>query len=785
MGKRNWLTIGLLLLFLSSLTPIADATSVNDDWPMFRGNPERSGYTTSNTTANSAQFIWKYPTSASVISSPAIADGILVFGCKDCYIYCVNASTGKAIWSFKVSHEVNSSPAIYEGKVYVGSYDGWLYCMNLSSGVPVWGKFLGGQVLSSPLVVADRAYIGSPLHDVFCFNASTGDTLWTYQTKYRVNSSPAIANGTIYVSCDDYYLYALNASTGEEIWRSFNGSNFGTPAISGGFIYTGAYMGWVTCTNATSGARTWIYQTDDTIASSAAVAYGRVYVGSEDGSVYCFNASDGLKLWQTKTGYWVWSSPAVANGYVFVGSEDYHLYCLDAYTGAMKWSIETDCMIDSSPAIVGDMLYFGSSDYHLYAFQLSDASTEVAEASTPIFWSTIVFDLLFCLAWGTVIFVVARHLYFSWKNKQDTQSPAENAPKTWFVPHVNLLAAALILLFTAVYLLNINHSPMWAADEKTYSQIAYHFVKSGDYWTPWVTGDPAWWVGKPPLLMWLTSVSYQVFGVTNFAARIWVVLFGVLSLVMVYLLGKKLYNAQVGLVSIAVLGSFVTFYQYSTHMMTDVPLIFFMLASIYYLLLCTENKDAPLKYALLSGAFFGLALMTKQLEALLIPAIMLVYMLFTKRIRFVVTKRFGLFVGVAGAIFIPYLAYNTWLSKDFWDCFFIYSNVSRITTPLEGHTGDFFFYFQQLFVNEIFWAVFLPFALALAIYNVVFKQSRADVLVVGWIIVVLGLFTIAQTKLFWYILPAMPAFALSIANLLYQLAHYIRSRTKRRVDTII
>jgi 4-amino-4-deoxy-L-arabinose transferase-like glycosyltransferase len=220
-------------------------------------------------------------------------------------------------------------------------------------------------------------------------------------------------------------------------------------------------------------------------------------------------------------------------------------------------------------------------------------------------------------------------------------------------------------------------------------------------------------------------------------------------------------------------------------MMNDVPLIFFMLASIYYLLLCTENKDAPLKYALLSGAFFGLALMTKQLEALLIPAIMLVYMLFTKRIRFVVTKRFGLFVGVAGAIFIPYLAYNTWLSKDFWDCFFIYSNVSRITTPLEGHTGDFFFYFQQLFVNEIFWAVFLPFALALAIYNVVFKQSRADVLVVGWIIVVLGLFTLAHTKLFWYILPAMPAFALSIANLLYQLAHYIRSRTKRRVDTII
>jgi len=745
---------------------------------MFRGNPERSGSTPSNATANSAQLIWKYPTSASVISSPAIADGVLVFGCKDCYIYCVNASSGKLIWEFKVAHEVNSSPAICKGKVYVGSYDGWVYCLNLSSGVPVWGKYLGGQVLSSPLVADDRVYIGSPLHDVLCFNASTGDTLWTYQTKYRVNSSPAIANGTIYFCCDDYYLYALNASTGEEIWRSFNGSNFSTPAISDCFIYTGAYMGWVTCTNATSGARTWIYQTDDTTASSAAVAYGRVYIGSEDGSVYCFNASDGSKLWQTKTDYWVWSSPAVANDCVFVGSQDYHLYCLDAYTGALKWSIETGCIIDSSPAVVEDMLYFGSSDYHLYAFQLSDALTKVAEASTPIFWSTVVFDLLFCLAWGTVIFLVARHLYFSLRKKQATQTPTDNTPKAWFTQHINLLAAALILVFTAVYLLNLNQPPMWAADEKTYSQITYHFLTSGDYWTPWVTGDPAWWVGKPPLLMWLTSVSYQVFGISNFSARIWVVLFGALSLLMVYLLGKKLYNAWVGLVSIVVLGSFVTFYQYSTHMMTDVPLIFFMLASIYYLLHCTEDKGAPLKYALLSGAFFGLALMTKQLEALLIPAILLVYLLFTRRIRFAVTKSFAVFVGVAAAIFIPYIAYNIWLSKDFWDCFFVYSNVSRITTPLEGHSGDFFFYFQQLFVNEIFWAVMLPFAFAFGIYNIASKRSRADVLVLGWIVAVLGLFSIAQTKLFWYILPAMPAFALSIANLLYQLAHYLRLRIK-------
>ena len=164
MEKHDWLTIGLLMLFLSSLTPISCAASGSDDWPMFRGNPERSGSTPSNATANSAQLIWKYPTSASVISSPAIADGVLVFGCKDCYIYCVNASSGKLIWEFKVAHEV-SSPAICKGKVWR-----WLIRrlgILLEPGQVVFcmGQ-IPGQVLSSLLVADDRV---TSVHHRRCF----------------------------------------------------------------------------------------------------------------------------------------------------------------------------------------------------------------------------------------------------------------------------------------------------------------------------------------------------------------------------------------------------------------------------------------------------------------------------------------------------------------------------------------------------------------------------------------------------------------------------------------
>jgi eukaryotic-like serine/threonine-protein kinase len=776
MSRQQLLIIFLLIICCLFVFSTVAASSSSDDWTMFRHDPAHSGVTASNSTANSAQLLWKFPTRASVWSSPTVVDGIVVFGCKDCNIYCVNASTGKLVWQFQTNYEVNSSPAIYEGKVYVGSYDGWVYCMNLSSGVPIWGMNTGGKVLSSPAVVDGRVFIGSGLHDIFCYNASTGAVLWNYPTERRVNSSPALVDGVVYISCDDYHLYALNATTGEKIWREYTGGDINSPCVYNGYIYVGAYDGWVTCVNASNGTRTWTYQTQDTISSSAAVAYGRVYIGSDDGSIYCLNSTGGSKLWQTKTGYRVWSSPIIANGNLFVGSEDYNFYCLDAYTGAEKWSYKADCIIDSSPSIVSDTLYFGSNDYHLYAFRLSDSSAETTEASGPIFWSTIVFDLLFCIVWAIVLFVIGRYFYIANRNRQFTQPITGVTTQSWFTANINMLCAVIVLFFSVIYLLSLNSSPLWAADEKTYSQIAYHMVKSGDYFTPWVNGQPAWWVGKPPLLMWLTSVSYQVLGVTNLATRVWVVLFGALSLIMVFFLGRKLYNPKVGLISVFVLGTFGTFYEYSTHMMTDVPLIFFMLASMYYLLLSVGKTKDAVKYAVLGGAFFGLALMTKQLEALLIPAILLVYLLFSKLIRFMVTKRFALFMGVAAAFFFPWVFYMTSISKDFWDFFFVYSNVSRVFTPLEGHSENYFYYFQFLLTNETIWAILLPFAAGLCIYNVVAKHSRADTFLLGWVIIVLGLFTFAQTKLFWYILPAMPAFAIAIGNLLYQLGYHVLFR---------
>lgn len=304
-------------------------------------------------------------------------------------------------------------------------------------------------------------------------------------------------------------------------------------------------------------------------------------------------------------------------------------------------------------------------------------------------------------------------------------------------------------------------------------------TKTGDYLTPWAFGDLSFWIAKPPLNMWLMALSYQTFGISNVTSRLPSAIFGSLSLVMVFFLGKKLYDPYVGFLSAIVLGTFTTFYAFATHAMTDIPFVFFIVASIYFFVV-SEKSEKPLRYAILSGFFFGLALMTKQLEALVIPLIILTYSILTQRsIKALFKKRFTLFLGIGLMLFSPWLIdMSVSFGQQFWNHYFLYSAITRAVTPIEGHAESYFFYFNYIINNEWLWAILIPFAAGLCIFKAIFRRSKPDTLIIVWMALVLLVFTFAQTKLFWYILPAFPAFAIAIGSFLYQLLVKIRSHSR-------
>jgi outer membrane protein assembly factor BamB len=784
MRKDKWTLIILISLILvgsycASISSGASASSRTDDWTMFRHDSKHSGSATCNNTTNSAKLLWNYIAGRMVQSSPAVTNGCVFIGCRDSQVYCLNASNGEPIWKYPIHFEVWSSPAIYNGCVYIGADDGYVYCLKTTTGSLLWRSKIGGPVRSSPTVVDGRIYIGSGDHDVFCLDASNGNIVWNFPTSDPVNSSPAVSNGIAYVACDDHFVFALNAATGAEIWRHrTGGSTICSPAVCNGYVYIGTYDGCVCSLNASTGNQVWTYQTGDEVDSSPAVAYGRVYVGSEDNNVYCLNASDGQKMWQTPTGFWVTSSPAVSDGNVYVGSEDYNIYCLDAFTGAKEWSYPTGNLVESSPAIENGTLYVGSDSYRVYAFALCNSTASLPLQDTnSLPWTTIVFDAIACAVITVVVFAIARFVYSTRRTKLSQQIIETSCQNhSWFSVHAHALCVLTIMAFSIIFFINLGSGYLWVADEQTYSQWAFHMVKNGDYITPWAYGDLSFYIGKPPLNMWLMSLSYQIFGINNFASRFWSAVFGALSLVLVFYLGKKLYNLYVGFLSAIVLGTFTTFLALARHAMTDIPFVFFVLASIYFLIL-SEKKENENRYASLSGVFFGLALMTKQVEAFLIPLIIFTYLAVTERsIRFLFTKQFALFLGVGLLAFSPWVIYmNIHFGQEFWYNFFLYSVVMRTASPVEGHVGSYLYYFGYLANNDnLFWVVLLPFAVGLCAFKSATERSKADTLIFAWSSIVLAVFTFAQTKIYYYILPAFPAFAIAIGGLIYDLSKKIQ-----------
>jgi len=783
MLKSKWIKIfSILFVPLQLCTLPLTASECSEDWPMFHQNLNRTGSSTSVTVANLTAPLWNYSTGGSIYSSPAIVDNRVYVGSKDGYLYCLNASTGQKIWRHPTGSEVNSSPTISGGRAYFGSDDGWFYCLDAETGDPYWIKWIGWNQLwatrSNPIVEEEYVYVGSGDHDIYCFNTSSGSVIWRYVTTRPVMSSPALSNGALYLAVGDFYVYALNASTGNELWHTPTGTDMSSPCVHGNYLYIGSYQGDVLCIDTKTGTISWRYQTGNTVLSSPAYAYGHVYVGSQDNSIYCLDASTGELIWQKRTGYWVCSSPAIADGNLYVGSQDYGIYCLNASTGEVKWRYETGNIVDSSPAISNGTLYIGSHDNCIYSFSLGAQINEALSATPESFvWSTLVFNIVFCVIVASILFAVFRYIKSLYHKQKVIHKYGSEPKKAWFHRHIEAICLLVIIIFSLTLFLNLGDEYLWVADEQVYSQMAYHMFKTGDYLTPSTYGELGIWTGKPPLLMWLITISYQLFGVTNFATRFFIPFFSVLSLVFVFYLGKKLYNQTVGFLSAIVLGTFTTFYSFSRHAMIDIPLVCFIVASLYFFILGTEEKG-NIKYSLLSGVCFGLAFLTKQTGALLIPLIIIVYLLLTRRkINFLLTKQFLLLLGTSFLIIKPWLIYMTArFGIDFWNCYFFYSAISRAVTPLEEHSESYLYYFNYLATNEnLLWVVMLPFAVGLTVYFA-FKHSKADILVISWISIVMLVFFFAQTKIYYYILPVYPAFALTIASMIYQIANRIKKK---------
>jgi outer membrane protein assembly factor BamB len=338
------------------------------------------------------QYLDETPQSASpvttghrVLSSPAVADGIVYVGAEDRRLHAFDAVVGTQLWTSQTGGIIDSAPAVGNGRVYVSAQDGYLYAFNASTGALAWSAtgVSAGFVDATPTVSGSVVYAASNDGALTAFNGTSGAKLWTTKptntARTFVQFAPAVANGLVYAGSNDGTLYAFNASTGAKVWSTHGTSKlfFWCPTVDSGTVFVGTVTvfeeGALDAVDASSGSTQWSVKAKDKLnfATCPAIANGLVFASATDGHLYTFQAASGAASWSATTGGAIYSSPTVASGIVYVGSDDHKLYAFDASTGSTLWTAITGDIIHSAPAVSGGLVYVGSADQSVYAFEAS------------------------------------------------------------------------------------------------------------------------------------------------------------------------------------------------------------------------------------------------------------------------------------------------------------------------------------------------------------------------------------------------------------------------------
>ena len=321
----------------------------------------------------------------------------------------------------------------------------------------------------------------------------------------------------------------------------------------------------------------------------------------------------------------------------------------------------------------------------------------------------------------------------------------------------------LSLTFGIIAFQMLWHFPLMEPDEGRYSEIPREMLEQMDFITP--TLNYVKYFEKPPLLYWMNSLSFAVFGQNEFAARFPCALCGLLTILVTYLIGRELFNRRVGVISAVMVGTSIGFLPMARINLTDMPLTFCMTLSFGAFILAVKDKGKRKSlYYYLFYAGAALAVLAKGLIGMLFPgAIIFLFLLLRK--KWGLLKEMRLFTGIILFLLIaaPWFILVSTKNPEFANFFFIHEHFDRFLTKVHDRYEPFWYFTPLLLGIMLPWSVFIPSTLKRAWQNRNTEQAEALAWLAIWAIFIFLFFSKSNSKLPPYILPVVPPLAVMIA----------------------
>src|SRR6266851_5552428 len=337
--------------------------------------------------------------------------------------------------------------------------------------------------------------------------------------------------------------------------------------------------------------------------------------------------------------------------------------------------------------------------------------------------------------------------------------------KSWLIYLIVALLAGAIYLGCSV-------SPPSLMDDVdgAVAQIARNMVTSGDWVTP--RADGIAFLEKPAMFYWPMAVSFKIFGVHDWAARIPFALSAIGLACLTCAFGAWAFGRRAGLCAGLCMATCVGLFLFTRIVIPDVTLtLTIALAMWAFLRALDEEEPHPRLWAFVLAAGLGLGVLLKSLIGAVFPiATGVLYLFLTKQFFVARTwKRLRPFSGFFIALFVaaPWHILATLRNPP-------YFSLSFHSGPGEYHGFLWFYFFHFLWLFP--WSVYFP-AIARLSFKPIDRAGRARMLAICWIGFILVFFTLSTTQEY-YSMPCYPALALLLGSAMAEGGDWIRRGTR-------
>jgi 4-amino-4-deoxy-L-arabinose transferase-like glycosyltransferase len=355
-----------------------------------------------------------------------------------------------------------------------------------------------------------------------------------------------------------------------------------------------------------------------------------------------------------------------------------------------------------------------------------------------------------------------------------------------------LLMLAVFCIFFFFY--RISAYGLIGADEPRYAQVAREMLARHDWVTPTLWGKP--WLEKPALYYWGAILSYKVTGgVSDWAARAGDAVMASLMIFGMYFMLRRI-RPQIALDAALITAATTAIFGFARGADTDMPLAtFFTLGMLAWMVWQQEagggRQEAgnPKAFLALFYFFIGIATLAKGPVAPGLAGLIIILFAAWRRDWKLILRTLripGILIFLATVL--PWYVLVQMRNPQFFSEFILRQNFARFGTNLYQHHKPIWFYIPVLLGSLLPWSVlaicrfvasmFLQGALTAGLgvevrdeneYYAELQSLNISRFLILWAVVPIIFFTLAQSKLPGYILPAIPAWTILTADYLHRL----------------